>query len=206
MEYIQCNLLNISLVSIRFYDLLFISDIYQNICKKEFRKSLYRHLPIDIADWKINVANHIELVQDKTYIDKFFLINFFYLKNKKETVTLKNFMIFNLAKKYSPSFMNAEYNEDNRNIYNSRHDDVRIEELMKKPGRVEVYRKSIDYKELTPFEIIKMKLIFFDYDKNTLERIYMTDREVLEKYKKVSSWCTNVDIDKILRENFPRQN
>lgn len=102
--------------------------------------------------------------------------------------------------------MNTEYNEDNKNIYNSRHDDVRIEELMKKSGRVEVYRKSIDYNELTPFEIIKMKLVFFNYDKNTLERIYMTDREVLEKYKKVSSWSTNVDIDKILRENFPRQN
>lgn len=80
MEYIQSNLLNISLVSRRFYNLLFISDTYQNICKKEFRKSLRCYIPNDTIEWEKNVADHIELVQDKTYIDKFFLIEFFYLK------------------------------------------------------------------------------------------------------------------------------
>lgn len=212
MEYVIDNIANISLVSNYFYKLLSNSDTYQNICKKEFRKSILRHVPIDTSKWKKNVADHVELIKDKTYVDKFFLINFFYLKNPKEHLSFKRIMLFKIAKKYSPSLMNAEYEDsNNKRIYHSVTNTgakrAYAEGLMRRPGKVEIYCRNFSMvMTSTNFEKFLKKFIFFDYDKNTLEKVYIDKRVIINIMAKRSWYKLEEDFDKYIRKNFPRQN
>lgn len=211
MEYIIDNIANISLVSNYFYKLISNSDIYQNICKKEFRKSVHRHVPIETSEWKKNIAEHVELVKDKNYVDKFFLINFFYLKNPKENASFKRMMLFKIAKKYSPSLMSAEYeDDDNKRFYHSIHctnrKRVYARELMKRSGKIEIYCRNFSMSMEMDFEKFLEKFIFFKYDKNTLEKVYIDKMEIVNIMSKKSYYSLTKDFDKYIRENFQRQN
>lgn len=203
MEYVVGNLNNISLVSNHFFEKLCSTKQYQLKCKENLHE-LVKRRPGFGECYEDNIEKCIKLIQDKDYVDKFFLINYCYLTDR---VNHQALIIYNLSKVYSPSLANFSGEFLEKMLYKkcltkTINEVLQYLEEYSESGEIHIHYSNLS---LFHFDIKKIEEIFkhiriFRYDKYTFERIYLSKIQIVKKLS------TNLKKkNEYIRSNFSRK-
>lgn len=185
MEYVTDNFNNVSSASRRFYNLMFESTTYQNLCKKKLRSLITSNQKR--SNLLKNLQSCSELIQDKLFIEKILFTELLYLKRCDIPRSLRKLLLFDFAEKQSMMFRNQKTFEVNNYcnylLYNL---DMKINwkeiDVSKKSNKVEIYYKNLEFDFLCDIENIRSmmkEIIMIKYDEFTLDKIIIEESEVI---------------------------